>query len=189
MRRVNQKEINIPFGSPLSHERRCQFSGCRENGIYRAPVSRDNLNEYYWFCLSHVRAYNLSWNFYAGMSESEIEYRRRNDTVWERPSWPFGRFGEQRAACNDPRGPRYRDSFGFFSQGAEGPARPRPKTDEQRALALLDLEEPVTFQDIKARYKTLVKKLHPDSNGGDTEAEERLKVINQAYAALKISFA
>ena len=186
MRRVNQKEIDIPFEDPPVHVRRCHFSGCREHGMYRAPVARDNLNEYYWFCLDHVRAYNLSWNFYAGMSESEIEYRRRHDTVWERPSWPFGRFGEPRAAGNDPR---FHDSFGFFSDGPKGPARARPKTDEQRALAVLDLVEPVTFQDVKARYKTLAKMLHPDANGGDTVAEERLKSVNQAYAALKISFA
>jgi hypothetical protein len=174
---------------PLSHERRCQFSGCRENGIYRAPVARDNLKEYYWFCLDHVRAYNLSWNFYAGMSEGEIEYRRRHDIVWERPSWPFGRFGEPRNGPGDPYGPRVHDSFGFFSQGSEGPARARPRTAEQKALAILDLAEPVTFEDIKARYKALAKKLHPDSNGGDTGAEERLKSVNLAYAALKISFA
>jgi curved DNA-binding protein CbpA len=57
------------------------------------------------------------------------------------------------------------------------------------ALALLDLKEPVTFEDVKTRYITLVKQLHPDANGGDVEAEERLKLVNQAYAALKISFA
>ncbi len=191
MRRVNQKEINIPFEAerPSAQERRCQFSGCRESGIYRAPVARDNLNEYYWFCLDHVRAYNLSWNFYAGMSEGEIEHRRRHDTVWERPSWPFGRFGAPRGAHDDPGGHRFHDSFGFFSEGYDGPARPRPMTAEQKALAILDLAEPVTFQDIRARYKALAKKLHPDANGGDTEAEERLKSVNQAYAALKISFA
>ena len=56
-------------------------------------------------------------------------------------------------------------------------------------MALLDLKEPVTFGDVKSRYITLVKLLHPDANGGDVEAEERLKIVNQAYAALKISFA
>ncbi len=189
MRRVNQKEINIPFGDPPAHERRCQFSGCEEHGIYRAPMARDRLNEYYWFCLGHVRAYNLSWNFYAGMDETEVENRRRHDTVWERPSWPFGRFGEQRAAHDDPHGPRFHDAFGFFFEESTGSSRARPMTEEQKALAILDLVEPVTFQDVKARYKALAKKLHPDANGGDTEAEERLKAVNQAYAALKISFA
>ena len=50
---------------------------------------------------------------------------------------------------------------------------------------MLDLKPPVTLKEVKARYKTLVKRLHPDANGGDKEAEERLKVVNQAYSTLK----
>ncbi len=67
--------------------------------------------------------------------------------------------------------------------------RARLQTEEQKALALFGLDQPVTFAEIKTRYKTLAKQLHPDANGGDAEAEERLKIVNQAYAALKISFA
>ena len=73
--------------------------------------------------------------------------------------------------------------------GANGVGAARPRTAEQKALALLDLEEPISFVDVKARYLELVKQLHPDANGGDTEAEEPLKIVNQAYGALKISFA
>ncbi len=185
MRRVNQKDIDAPFERPPEPNRPCQHPDCEEHGLYRAPVARDRLNQYYWFCLDHVRAYNLAWNFFAGLSEREIEHQRRHDTVWQRPSWPFGRAGERGAG---PDGPRIRDDFGFFSDGPES-FRARPLNDEQKALAVLDLREPVTFQDIRARYKILVKKLHPDANGGDTAAEERLKAVNLAYAALKISFA
>jgi curved DNA-binding protein CbpA len=46
----------------------------------------------------------------------------------------------------------------------------------------------VTFPEIKARYKQLAKRLHPDANGGDTRAEEQLKKVNEAYATLKKSF-
>lgn len=180
MRRVNQKEIDSPFERPPARERPCQHPGCRESGVYRAPIAPERLNEYYWFCLEHVRAYNLSWNFYAGMSETEIERQRRHDTVWQRPSWPFGRFDAES---------RVHDGFGFFSEGPESEARARPLTEAQKALAVLDLSEPVTFEHIRARYKILVKELHPDANGGDTQAEDRLKAVNQAYAALKISFA
>ena len=156
----------------------------------RAPIgprSGDRLNEYYWFCLEHVRAYNLAWDFFAGMDEEEIERQRRDDTVWQRPSWPFSQSGSRTTGTD---GARIHDGFGFFSEGPAGErVPPRPVTEEQKALAVLDLAEPVTFQDIRARYKTLVKKLHPDANGGDRAAEERLKAVNQAYAALKIRFA
>ncbi len=185
MRRVNQEAIDIPFRRPGAPERPCQHPECTGDGIYRAPVGRDRLDQYYWFCLDHVRAYNLSWDFFAGMSESEIERQRRDDTVWQRPSWPFGRFGERQSGAD---GPRIHDGFGFFSDGPGAPEA-RPQSPEQKALAVLDLRQPVTFEDVRARYKVLVKRLHPDANGGDTAAEERLKAVNQAYAALKISFA
>ena len=195
MRRPVPAEINAPFEREDENEteRHCQAPGCPEQGVHRAPVARDRLNQYYWFCRDHVRQYNLAWNYFAGMNEQEIEYHRRLDTVWQRPSWPFGQFGE-RATRNPIGGAGYRihDGYGFFSEGPEGTRNGRaeaPQTEEQKALALLDLEEPVSFQDVKARYMALVKQLHPDATGNDPEAEERLKIVNQAYGALKISFA
>jgi curved DNA-binding protein CbpA len=53
------------------------------------------------------------------------------------------------------------------------------------ALAELALAPNATTAEIKKRYKTLAKQLHPDANGGDKSAEERLKVINLAYSTLK----
>jgi hypothetical protein len=152
-------------------------------------MSRDRLRDYYWFCLEHVRAYNLAWDFFKGMSEAEIETQRRRDTVWQRPSWPLG--GPYRRARGEPH---LRDDFGLFEDGAGGPeagnggAR-RPDSEQEHALAILNLVPPLDFTQIKARYKQLVKQLHPDANGGDKEAEERLKVVNQAYSTLKSSFA
>ncbi len=186
MRRPVPDAINAPFERSGDAERRCQHPGCPEQGAYRAPVSRDRLSEYYWFCIEHVREYNRAWDYFAGMSEAEIEHQRRWDTVWQRPSWPLGQFG-QRAG----RASRFKvgDGFEFFSEDAASPARGRAQSEEQKALALLDLKEPVPFEDVRTRYKTLVKQLHPDANPSNAEAEERLKFVNQAYAALKISFA
>ena len=195
MRRPVPAEINAPFEREDENEaeRHCQAPGCPEQGVHRAPVARDRLNQYYWFCRDHVRQYNLAWDYFAGMNEQQIEYHRRFDTVWQRPSWPFGQFGE-RAARNPGGGAGYRihDGYGFFSEGPDGArngSAEAPLTEEQKALALLDLEEPVSFEDVKARYVALVKQLHPDATGNDPEAEERLKIVNQAYGALKISFA
>ena len=187
MRRPTPEAINRPFAQPRSTPRRCDHPDCAEEGAHRAPAARDRLNDYVWFCLEHVRAYNRAWDYFAGMSESEIENQRRSDTVWQRPSWPLGHFGER---ADFHAGSRIRDGFGFFWESEDATVRPqKPRTEEEKALAAFDLSEPVTFKDVKARYKDLVKKLHPDTNGGDPEAEERLKTINQAYAALKMSFA
>jgi hypothetical protein len=187
MRRPTPEAINRPFAQPQPAPRRCEHADCAEEGAFRAPAARDRLNDYVWFCLEHVRAYNRAWDYFAGMSEIEIEHQRRSDTVWQRPSWPFGQFGER---ADFHGGYRVHDGFDTFWESECASAKPeKPRTEEERALAAFDLREPVSFQDVKARYKDLVKKLHPDTNGGDPEAEERLKTINQAYAALKMSFA
>jgi len=187
MRRPVPNAINQPFARKQPQARPCDHAGCGEVGEHRAPVARDRLHEYHWFCLEHVRAYNLAWDYFAGMSEAEIERERRSDTVWQRPSWPLGQFGEHAGAG---RPYRVHDGFDFYWASDRTASRPRPPmTEEEKALAALDLKEPVTFQDVKARYKDLVKKLHPDTNGSDPKAEDRLKTVNQAYAALKMSFA
>ena len=168
--------------------RRCDCSDCAEQGLYRAPKGRDRLREYYWFCLEHVREYNRRWDYFAGMNEREIELHRRRDTVWERPSWPLGPrgFGGVRF---DPQ--RMRDFFDLFEEQREEARsraeRPAPCDSAMAALAVFELKGPVTLVEIKARYKVLVKRHHPDTHGGDKAAEERLKVINQAYTTLKNS--
>lgn len=168
--------------------RLCDHPGCAGAGDYRAPRSRDRLDMFYWFCLDHVRDYNARWNYYAGMSANEIEAEIRNDAVWQRPTWPLGsRIGMRFDT-------RWRDygMFGLDDEDAPGEqrdgTRKRPLTEQEQAIAVFDLAVPFTFPELKTRYKALVKLNHPDSHGGDRAAEERLKVINQAYSILKMSY-
>ena len=65
------------------------MSNCYETGKYKAPKSRSNLKNYYYFCLDHVKEYNKSWDFYKGLSVDEMELSLRKDIVWDRPSWPL----------------------------------------------------------------------------------------------------
>jgi DnaJ domain len=177
--------------------RACEHPGCPGGGEFRAPKSRLELDRYYWFCLEHVRAYNSAWNYYAGMNDSEIEAEIRHDTVWQRPSWKLGERHTPGYA------ERMRDPFGFYSgkahsngahrsngraNGHNGEAAARAASAREQALAVFDLEPPFTVVRLKARYKVLVKMHHPDAHGGDKAAEERLKIINQAYATLKASY-
>jgi hypothetical protein len=167
--------------------RACDHPGCAAAGDFRAPRSRASLGAYFWFCLDHVRAYNAAWNYYAGMSEAEIEAEIRHDTTWQRPSWPFG------SRYSAMRGPHFHDGFGFFGEGGEAAAGPdaakaRPLSAQEAALQIFGIEPPFTLVRLKARYKELVKAHHPDAHGGDKAAEEKLKAINQAYATLKSSY-
>ena len=179
---------------PEAPVRPCDHLGCEGGGEFRAPRSRLELDRYFWFCLEHVRAYNAAWNYYAGMSESEIEAHIRQDTVWQRPTWKLG----QR---HTPFGERVRDPFGFGNESQNGHASghshnghggservARAASVREQALAVFDIEPPFTAVRLKARYKALVKEHHPDSHGGDKAAEEKLKIINQAYATLKASY-
>ena len=174
--------------SPQPQLRACDHPGCTNGGEHRAPRSRADLDSFYWFCLDHVRAYNAAWNYYAGMSEAEIEAEIRHDTTWQRPTWPFGsRYSAAHA--------HIRDAFGFFSEGEgekrerrEESAKKRPLTVQEQALQVFELETPFTLVRLKARYKELVKANHPDAHGGDKAAEERLKIINQAYSTLKAAY-
>lgn len=161
----------------------CDHPGCHEVGEFRAPRSRAHLNEYYWFCLEHVRTYNASWDFYRGMNQSEIEASRRADVVGGRPSWPLGTRGPRLYDINQDA---IHESLRHFFTFNDEPSRPkRPPTQEEEALAVLELGSGATAAEIKARYRILVKRHHPDANGGDKAAEDRLKSINQAYTYLK----
>jgi hypothetical protein len=161
--------------------------GCTHEGEYRAPKSRDNLRDYFWFCLDHVRAYNATWDFYKGMSSSQIEAHMRSDVIWQRPTWPLGRLG--RGAVDDEAIVDRLDILGAagFRRGTRPPAESAPSALRD-PLHTLGLPWPVSLDDVKTRYKALAKVHHPDANGGDRAAEERLKTINLAYAALRAHF-
>jgi hypothetical protein len=159
--------------------------GCEALGEYRAPKSRRTLNDYWWFCLEHVRAYNSTWDYYKGMSPGEIEAQLRADTSWQRPSWPLGRLGSASAWDEElVRDPLRVLAAGRVKRGAErSPQQTPPELREP--LATLGLSWPTTLDAVKTRYKELAKRHHPDANGGDRGAEERLKTINLAYAAVR----
>jgi hypothetical protein len=157
---------------------------CEEPGQYRAPKSRQNLRDYHWFCLEHVREYNAHWDFYRGMSAAQIEAELRRDSSWQRPSWPLGRIGSSNwdEVLSDPlhvlASARVRKAE---AQRREKDAPPELKEH----LLTLGLSWPVTLDAVKIRYKELAKATHPDANGGDRQAEERFKTINIAYTALR----
>ena len=170
----------------------CEHPGCAEAGEFRAPRSRENLNQYRWFCLEHVREYNSKWDFYAGMSEEEIERHIRADQTWRRPTWKMS--GQTRAKMAADPLELLLDPYDILADAGARARHRRPQAQpndlpvaEQQALSILDLTWPQTRQGVKARYKELAKRYHPDATGGDREAEERIKQINQAYSTLKQS--
>ena len=182
MRRAGAPDLKNNNGEDETHSyRRCAADGCLKEGSYPAPKSRSALRDYLWFCLEHVREYNKSWNYYEGLQGAALEAEIRRATTWERPSWKFATGKPSKNSFEDPLG-----LFDFENRTADLAARQIPP-EERRAWRILQLS-PITDIDIvKKQYKRLVKQNHPDKNGGDAAAEERLKDINLAYSLIRKS--
>lgn len=188
-RRPSSRSSNDrPQTAPGSAPRRCDAPGCDNPGEFRAPRDRTRLRDYYWFCLEHVRAYNQAWDFYKGMNPEEIERALKEDSGWQRPTWPLGRLGAAAAEGRfDPS--LLKDPLGLF---AETSAKPTPRKSAREAppelkaaLDVLGLGWPIDEEGLRERWKELAKRYHPDSNGGDRSSEERLKDVNRAYSLLR----
>jgi hypothetical protein len=189
------KDIRIkpepPIRAPAT--RPCATTGCSGEGAFRVPRARDRLDEHLWFCLEHARQHNEHWDYFSGMSQTDIEAFAEDALTGHRPTWPLGKRAAHAPATRGNR--RFRDIHSVFGDrdgeaaGSSGPRPPqRPLTPLQaRAFDVLNLEFDASLQQIKARYKELVKRFHPDANGGDRGAEERLKRVIQAYGVLRAS--
>lgn len=171
-------------------DRPCDHVGCERAGIHRAPKSRDHAGQYWHFCLAHAADYNRRWNYFSGMSEAEFsDYLAREETG-HRPTWTFrnGRLDRFSSAMRGFRAGRASDPFGMFGgQPQPAPAQTRRRLTRLQTLALeaMSLDENAGAVEIRARYAELVKRWHPDSNGGDRGAEENLQRVLNAYQTLK----
>jgi DnaJ domain len=169
---------------------RCQFPGCSEAGEFLAPMGRFREGQYFCFCLAHVREYNAAYNYFSGMSEEAFARFQRDSVVGHRPTWRMGVFRGSSGRC-DAGGTLRRPDTGFglghvpFPRDSSEDRRPRWGVAALKALYQLGLDDTVDMTAVKARYKDLVKRLHPDANAGDRSNENRLQEIIRAYKYLK----
>lgn len=177
----------------------CEAPGCRKPGSHRAPKGRNREGQYYNFCIDHVREYNKSYNWFSGMSDEAVKEWMTSRATGHRPTWSMGvnaHASHAASAKPDPfRANAFSDPFDFFNEARNGspenaPVEPRKRTIgtlERRALDTLGLDETASGPEIKQRYKELVKRHHPDANGGDRSREDRFRSIIDAYNTLKAS--
>jgi DnaJ-like protein len=168
----------------------CQWAGCEEKATHRAPKGRDNEKDYWRFCLEHVRQYNQSYNFFKGMNDAAVMAYQKDSITGHRPTWKMGT-GKTRARPDFRTFGGSADPFGFFGEGMKAEqqahaeaARP-VRNAERKALETLGLEVGATKQQVKKRFKELVKRHHPDANRGDRSTEDRLVAVIQSYNYLK----
>jgi hypothetical protein len=173
----------------------CEWPDCDNTGTHRAPKGRGHEREYYRFCIDHVREYNHSYNFFKGMTDDAVARYQKDALTGHLPTWKMGSMGGGNGGA--PRRKVFADAadaedpfevFGEF----RGP-RPRPNGGIKRtvhnaarkALYALGLEAEADKLQIKARFKDLVKRHHPDANGGSTASQDKLREIIAAYNYLK----
>lgn len=156
----------------------CEMEGCVQAGVYKAPKSRNKIDEYQWFCLEHIKERNQQWDYFSGMNSEEIEAFISDAVTGHRPTWSReSRLREHYFTLQD--------KLYEFISGTK-PSAPKPKiaSKTRKALAIMEMEYPYTMEQLKARYRVLVKKHHPDTNKGDKESEEKFKKITAAYRYL-----
>ncbi len=171
--------------------------GCREPGEFRAPGERsasfDGPGDWRWLCLEHVRAFNARFDWFAGMSAEEIYAAQAPGAGWRTESPSF------RAAGGIADGPRWADfddpleaiaarARGIKSRAAREAAVAadgRFTREEAAALEVLGLSRDADRARLRRRYAELVRRYHPDRNGGDRRQESKLTEAVGAYQLLR----
>lgn len=187
-------------GAIETSSRECEHEGCKEGGKFRAPKSADNLDEFVWFCQEHIRQYNRQWNFFENHTEQEFDDQVESDKTWGRDTKPFkDTIKEKSKNAAHPEGQAYK-RFGFDdpyevlgengtlnpASGAMARHRRLPPT-ERKAIEILGAGDAMTKTEIRKVYKSMVKAMHPDLNGGRRDDEERLAEVVWAWDQIKNS--
>lgn len=178
---------------PESRKKPCDMPGCPHEGEFRAPKDR-SLSDHHWFCEMHVTEYNRAWNFFDGMNQKEVEEQILKSMFGDRPTW---RYDVDGMAEENLR----RQAWEFHGTGETDDRASRAWQEYQQnknnieeagaefeAMAIFGIEPPLDLEKIKARYKELAKKYHPDLNKNNEKAEEQLKKVNVAYTVLKMAY-
>lgn len=188
-----KSDIRIKPGKAKKAEpvtRMCEAPDCIKAGDCRVSKSPKNLSEYIWLCAGHARAHNEAWDFFKDMGDDDIQRFREEALTGHRPTWPLGKRAAKARMGQSPLG-NVNDSHAMFAEDGDAGTVRRPERHLTRlqiiAMDTLQLAHNATLIEIKARYKELVKRFHPDANGGDRGAEERLKQVIKAYGVLRAS--
>lgn len=197
--KIRIKPADDPVAKP--DEKLCDHKGCANAGLYRAPKGRDKEREYFLFCLEHVRAYNAKYNYFKDMADDAIQEWQRDALTGHRPTWKMGQNaaplkdgGRYRKAAK-PEDMAWADPLGAFRAAGFNPRGQRKSRIHEEGPSIgnaarksyeaLGLEPGTAKADVSARYKELLKRLHPDVNGGDRSTEAKLQEVIRAHKTLK----
>ena len=157
----------------------CDWNNCFELGEYRAPVEKDNLK--------HVKEFNKNWNYFSGMTDTQVIDFLKSDMTWHKPTQGFSSSDNFfKVLWNNALNDGFDDSK--FKSHFEADKRFKFSSNDIKAFSILGISVGLKWDKIQQKFKKLVKKFHPDINSGDKTYEEKLKVITLAYTQLKNTY-
>ncbi len=177
-----------------SDGRLCEAPGCAEAGEFRAPGVRpagfDGPGSYRWFCLDHVREFNAGYDWFDGMSAEEILHAQSPTAGWATETRSFS---ASAMADGVPRWADFADPLDAIGaraaeikrRAAGAASMARFTQQEQEALSVMGLGGDADRPGLRRRYSELVRRYHPDRNGGDRSYEARLQRVVEAYQVLR----
>ena len=162
----------------------CEWEKCKETGEFKAPTEKDNSRKFKWLCKEHIKLFNKNWNYFEGMSQGQIENFLKSDLTWHRPTQKFGSTDN---FFNILWNNALSDKYKIFKRKSSHYVNTLKLSEKDKdAFKLMDLEFNSDWTAVQKKFKTLVKKFHPDRNSGNKEFEDRLKKITMAYSHLKM---
>ncbi len=162
----------------------CDWNNCNNEGEYKAPVEKDNSKKFRLLCLKHIKEFNKNWNYFENMNDTEIIDFIKADMTWHKPTQNFSAQDNffkilWNNALKEDLGRN-----GVDPKSAEL-AHFNLSDKDLKAFEILGLDVTKNWENIRSKFKKLVKKFHPDMNSGNKKFEEKLKVITLAYTQLK----
>ena len=163
----------------------CEWNNCKEIGKFKAPTEKDNIKNFQWLCKEHIKLFNKNWNYFEGMSQNEIENFLKSDLTWHRPTQQFGSVDN---FFNILWNHALSDKFKIFVRdNAFQKTLNRNLCEKDKdAFKIMGLKFNADWTSVQKKFKSLVKKFHPDKHSGSKEYEDKLKKITMAYSHLKI---
>lgn len=189
-----RKKPNRFHGRVETEGQTCAIDGCDQAGEFRAPPiygaahSYDGPGDYRWLCLDHVREFNQGYDYFSGMDQEQIFAAQHPVRGWDSARRIYNGGPTDAPAWADFVDPL--DAIGArFSAGIGGAKKyaPPASSADQNALRTLGLGDDAKRGDIRRRYSELVRKYHPDRNGGNRAHEKQLAKVIAAYTQLKES--
>ena len=165
----------------------CDWNNCFEEGSYKAPIEKDNSKKYRMLCLNHIKEFNKNWNYFEGMDDKQINEFIKSDMTWHKSTQSFSSSDNffkvlwNNALNENLNKYKVNGQFDHINQF-------KFNHNDVKAFGILGLSIGIKWENIKEKFKKLVKKYHPDMNAGNKKYEDKLKVITLAYTQLKNTY-